>query len=1219
VSGSPGTVSIDAATRITLAGNADYWSGDTQTYDGGSAGSGDGVFVSPTANSVFRSNASGGPAISFDNVYFDHDGQTVTFNATNNASGDVDLNTDRLVFYRGTLDLGTNSTHVGTSGDFVVLGSSYDATDTDRTGTSPGNTFFAYPGAALVNDPGAGNYTSAFSSLAGAVIDVGANFYVNGADMSDTAPWDLVLQNNESSNPIANPPFGDPYAVAFNMTVAYSDVQGGSVSAAEPNGGQTNNGVTDGFDNDVGPAAIHGDGGDQWRWNFTGLQITSAAAVYDDVIRVTFNQPVENNSNEISSAVSQLSVDGNSDGDSTTGGGGISFINSYVDSDASPNAAPFDFVSTDGQGDLTTFYVKADGAPGDTWRTDATGGAAGNANSTDQEGADPGNVETDLNVLKGELYAAYGKNYVVNYGYNGDGSFTATADEIRPTLVSIQAGRASHNKPPTTAYDAHNYFHLRYSEPVNLGGLTSNATDTSAQNVRAETTFSGAAEHGGHITETVTSDRGGDGTFTPGSDNGTVSMVGYFNYPGSLRTGSRDSGAYPATSSLYRASPNNENPNGAHGVTLFVVGYSYDPGSGRIWPGYMWGVAGPSWYPHSISDPVGQNGTVPSNPNITDAAGNTLQPSNDGSTDPSGNPYYSYQPSIQDSSLDVDASGPAPDNSWDLWAPGFSTFTGNSQDQETVEIVTRLDSATGFINRLEMYFQDNFAPEDSEWDADPAEHPYDGSEYSASGRSRGLRDSTFDYPDGEESPSLNELLAFRVNKRGVTPLTNTYNTQLETDVNNPLFGTGGPVDDDDPYIALSLDTTHNWDERTNLHVSYTQSEAHVTDLAGVRLPTTAQPVNAIERTPPIVNVALGAVGSRRVYVRFSEPIFGDPNASSLVTKDDFVVSGSQTINSFEPITVEGQYGVIDAWITLSDPISPNFALEGTFGAKTETDPNGIYDELRNAMAPARSFPITDVTMGVVEPVWASDGIQVNDRFGSGSQAVRDFDGSGRGLLPRGITLQAEIKADNHYSESLELLYDAEVPESSKVTDEWSQGLWLPDVIPGFNLNTNTEARAATRAGASDGGRLRDFRIPESDPELETGTNLEFIFRLGGTFAARATDPEDPRSVTPFVVPIGRVIEQRGGVTILNNVIDPTKDDKAILQYEVSDPGRVHVTVFTADSDVVKTLQSGPQGAGKYTYAWDGTNSAGDVVARGIYFIRVKGPGFDEYRKVLVTK
>ncbi len=96
-------------------------------------------------------------------------------------------------------------------------------------------------------------------------------------------------------------------------------------------------------------------------------------------------------------------------------------------------------------------------------------------------------------------------------------------------------------------------------------------------------------------------------------------------------------------------------------------------------------------------------------------------------------------------------------------------------------------------------------------------------------------------------------------------------------------------------------------------------------------------------------------------------------------------------------------------------------------------------------------------------------------------------------------------------------------------------------------------------------------------------------------------------------------KQRGGVTILNNVIDSAKRERTALQIDLAEPGQVTVLVFTLDGDVVKSLHRGRMAVGTYTLTWDGSNAGGNPVARGIYFIRVVGPGIDEIRKVMVVK
>ena len=95
--------------------------------------------------------------------------------------------------------------------------------------------------------------------------------------------------------------------------------------------------------------------------------------------------------------------------------------------------------------------------------------------------------------------------------------------------------------------------------------------------------------------------------------------------------------------------------------------------------------------------------------------------------------------------------------------------------------------------------------------------------------------------------------------------------------------------------------------------------------------------------------------------------------------------------------------------------------------------------------------------------------------------------------------------------------------------------------------------------------------------------------------------------------------QRGGVGIFNNVINPNKGDKTLLTYNQTKAGMVTINIFSLDGSLVKVLHRGSQGVGTYNFFWDGKNTGGRPVARGIYFIRVVGPGTDEIRKVMAIK
>jgi hypothetical protein len=74
-----------------------------------------------------------------------------------------------------------------------------------------------------------------------------------------------------------------------------------------------------------------------------------------------------------------------------------------------------------------------------------------------------------------------------------------------------------------------------------------------------------------------------------------------------------------------------------------------------------------------------------------------------------------------------------------------------------------------------------------------------------------------------------------------------------------------------------------------------------------------------------------------------------------------------------------------------------------------------------------------------------------------------------------------------------------------------------------------------------------------------------------------------------------------------------------IRYSLHRPSQVSITVFNLLGQEVKTLESGMQSAGTYETTWDGTNGAGQEVASGIYFYRIKAGENIETRKMLLLK
>ena len=199
------------------------------------------------------------------------------------------------------------------------------------------------------------------------------------------------------------------------------------------------------------------------------------------------------------------------------------------------------------------------------------------------------------------------------------------------------------------------------------------------------------------------------------------------------------------------------------------------------------------------------------------------------------------------------------------------------------------------------------------------------------------------------------------------------------------------------------------------------------------------------------------------------------------------------------------------------------------------------------------------------------------------------------------------------------------------------------VVPGLWLPSYAETDFSGLAGKPNTGvsgpdaptllapNLWNNDLLATDAKIYDRAVFEFWYRLGGApadlYAGRlemaSTDAAIPsnwyRLVRPFGFSIRDIQAQRSGVSILNNVIDPTRGERTRLNYIISEAGPVTITVFTLDGDVVQTLQRGRQNPGDYTVNWDGRNRAGNSVARGMYFIRIVAPGIDEIRKVMVVK
>ena len=219
-------------------------------------------------------------------------------------------------------------------------------------------------------------------------------------------------------------------------------------------------------------------------------------------------------------------------------------------------------------------------------------------------------------------------------------------------------------------------------------------------------------------------------------------------------------------------------------------------------------------------------------------------------------------------------------------------------------------------------------------------------------------------------------------------------------------------------------------------------------------------------------------------------------------------------------------------------------------------------------------------------------------------------------------------------------------------------LWFSDFVKYFPVNNSITSNNYTTDNLLDNGKIETsisgkdnqsftYVIPNEKEDSQSvnwhdGDEFEFLFKVldsnnevimvdgnvdGDTddevdhplFALRLKDENDITSIDLWSLHVVELLRQKGGATILNNVINSLNNEETAIEIQVPQTGFLTVQVLTLDGNVVKVLQKGRVEEGTYYYKWNGTNNSGAAVARGMYFIRVVGPKIDETRKVMVIK
>ena len=1189
-----------------------------------------------------------------------------------------DLTCKNFIAYSGTVKVADNKT-LATSADFVAFGSSYSGDDPRY---SDDDTRFAYYFAAEPSYKPAGTTYSDHiligitSSVASAVLTAGTgskiktgnNFYVNGLPLSD---FTLELKA-PTSNPTLNTTdkvtatqWGTPYAVVFNSTITNVNANGNSngtyLTAAEAQNNYNGNGNT--------------------NVQFKVPQITRAYTVYDDVIYIAFNIPIENSNGDINKKLAA----GNklAEGGMYYNNGTIKFAKAYADADCTEELLNGDVTTEDSEGNYG-FYVKT---INEKWNTDAeTLGTT--LQSTDRNG-NHHDVTVDLSFLEGVFVAANGFTMSDNYGIGkqADGRtdapvYDATEDKCAPVLVAVLTGKEKHIAPsgeasiPATEteaqqiFDGHNFIEFRYSEPVDIGTMLA----------------------AGGATNVGSSDSLGD-IQTMGTG---ITVKGLATISSGSVTAASKLGGTPVHSLYRKFSKTFNGPFDVqtHSVRVAIAGYvngtvSSNGKSYYNWTSYIESAVMPSGKIERIADPqvkdkAGNEVTTESTTNhsLTELYVNQIKNAGAGA---GGADVYT---NIETDSLY---------NKWDVTPPSFAPLRYNGftdwknlktpDDSTKYEALGAAYSGSTTLNAIEFHMFDNTPA----YDAGEAEQWFTKIGWAKSSDDKNVSGSAID-PAADTRGGIRYCTIYNLTnkftylRKGDTSICNFENSKnilggAESSIFVAPENSNSTGKEDGCYFKVPLTDASGHDPKSEFYIYFdaADSSVYVTDLAGNLLKKELYTLNTVDRSSPSVNVTAAPCGKDEMYIVFSKAINIDEiightennvaevklNALECIPKA-LKISGATDLEIDDTVPARVVHRTENATgfiIKLKRPIKID-DITGEFYIEVKESEEYPYDSLSGINAKVtlvqdmagnyadagKQHALTDFAINVIEPEFAHNSNMLDSNgddvqfglYSEGSWAVHSW---GRDQGNYG-TLNPEYDVFMRVQDPYDLLagktdtlFLSNNPTDNSVSYEYNRisgrnwRIWLPEISA--NISPVANDNVITLDGNADGTDPHiinyDIKLPTYDG-YDAGTTITFLFDTGlfvkhdgssgigsPLYALRLSDPNDVSSLDLWSIKLKSITAQRGGVSILNNVINPLDGEKAVLRLNMASAGSVNIMVMTLDGNIVTYLNRGEVESGEQFFTWDGKNTSGKVVARGMYFIRVMGNGIDETRKVMIVK
>lgn len=414
-------------------------------------------------------------------------------------------------------------------------------------------------------------------------------------------------------------------------------------------------------------------------------------------------------------------------------------------------------------------------------------------------------------------------------------------------------------------------------------------------------------------------------------------------------------------------------------------------------------------------------------------------------------------------------------------------------------------------------------------------------------------------------------------------------------------------------------------------------------------------------------LTLAKPDSNRLYLMFDRKIDlsrSDIKSTLVFLTEDGADSGL-SIDSYSKYAETSEYTSIlctlNRNLTMADLTDVYIAYRSS-GSSIICDKDGISPQ------EYYGHSITDFALDLITPLYGYDNRhteydaeQFKENINEGSWTIRNWDadqGTDGTLLLGTDILISVVQNISNPSEKLVLYFDNK-PASDSVSVELnkrtggSYRLWIPSktsegiAVPVLDQLSEKTNDSFEKEVDDSGKKNINFVLKKSyfaDGKMKSGDQVSFLFGLedfevchepkimysgsgvvfdtsekSPLFSVRLKKAGDYSSVDLWSFRLKDVVQQRGGVTVMNNVINASSGEEAYIKVNMTETGPLSVVVMTLDGNVVQYLHHGTAVFGDHMFSWNGRTKSGKTVARGMYFIRVFGSGVDETRKVMVVK